>query len=63
MLKLSAKLFNTAIFSLRTGGQVGVGVRPLINPNNLKVEGWFATSLLESGVMILPSSENTRARP
>ena len=57
MLKLSGKLFNTIIYSLRTGGQIGVGLRPVINPNNLKVEGWFATSIYESGTLVLPISE------
>ena len=57
MLKLSGKLFNTRIYSLQTGGLIGVGVRPLINPDNLKVEGWFATSIYQAGLLILPIVE------
>ncbi len=57
MLKLSGKLFNTAIYSLQTGGQIGIGVRPLINPDNLKVEAWFATSIYQPGTLLLPIIE------
>lgn len=57
MLKLSTNLYNIPIFSLRTGGQIGVALRPLINPNNLKVEGWYALSSYEQGTLVLPASE------
>jgi len=30
--------------SLRTGTQVGTTVAPIINPNNLKIEGFYCTS-------------------
>ena len=57
MLKLSSSLYNVPIFSLRTGGQIGVAIRPLINPNNLKIEGWYALSSYEQGTLFLPTSE------
>src|SRR5687768_3540685 len=43
MLQLSASLLNRPILSLRTGSVVGTTVRPIINPNNLKLEGFFCT--------------------
>lgn len=41
MLQLSAMLLNRPIMSLRTGAQVGVTLSPIINPNNLKIEGFY----------------------
>lgn len=43
--------------SLRTGGQIGVAHVPIINPNNLKVEGWYASTSFEKGEFILPIQE------
>jgi sporulation protein YlmC with PRC-barrel domain len=57
MLRLSNAFFNRAILSLQTGGRVGFASDPLINPNNLKIEGWFAQSQLEKGEFILPVGE------
>ncbi len=37
-------MVNKPILSLRTGGQVGTAIAPIINPNNLKIEGWHAVS-------------------
>ncbi|HZM63900.1 MAG TPA: hypothetical protein VFB59_02080 [Candidatus Saccharimonadales bacterium] len=41
MLQLSATLLNRPIMSLRTGTQVGTTFGPIINPNNLKIEGFY----------------------
>ncbi len=41
MLQLSQTLFNKPILSLRTGMVVGTTDAPIINPNNLKVEGFY----------------------
>lgn len=57
MLKLSTSLLNIPIISLRTGGQIGVAMRPVINPNNLKIEGWFSLSRFDEGLLVLPTSE------
>lgn len=38
---MSKSLFNRPIMSLRTGGQVGWAVEPIINPHNLKILGWW----------------------
>ncbi len=57
MLKLSVSLYTIPIISLRTGGHIGLAERPIINPNNLKIEGWFANNVFGNGIHILPSSE------
>ena len=57
MIKLSSALLNIPIISLQTGAQVGVALRPLINPNNLKIEGWFSVSKFTAGTHFLPAGE------
>ncbi len=57
MLRLSSTYLNRAILSLRTGGRIGLAVEPVINPNNLKIEAWYAQSNLEKGMHILPAPE------
>jgi sporulation protein YlmC with PRC-barrel domain len=44
MLQLSGALLNRPILSLRTGTPVARITKPLVNPNNLKVEGFFCQS-------------------
>jgi uncharacterized protein YrrD len=41
MLQLSGALINRPILSLRTGTTVGTALQPIINPNNLKIEGFY----------------------
>lgn len=41
MLQLSTALLKQPVLSLRTGGQVGTTIAPIINPNNLKIEGFY----------------------
>jgi uncharacterized protein YrrD len=41
MFVLSKSLVGQKVMSLRTGGQVGTTLAPIINPNNLKVEGFY----------------------
>lgn len=41
MLKLSNSLINQPILSIRTGSPIAIAVRPIINPHNLKVLGWW----------------------
>jgi uncharacterized protein YrrD len=47
MLQLSGSLLNRPVLSLRTGGQVATTVSPIINPNNLKVEGFYCQDAFE----------------
>lgn len=46
-------LMNQAVMSLRTGGQVATAVEPIINPNNLKVEGFYCDDRFEKTQLIL----------
>lgn len=57
MLRLSKAFFNRSILSLRTGSKIGSAIDPLINPDNLKIEGWFAVSKTVKGEQILPAGE------
>ncbi len=40
MLRLSQALVNKPVLSLRLGTQIAVAIKPIINPNNLKIEGF-----------------------
>lgn len=39
--------------SLRTGGQVGTALEPIINPNDLKIEGWYCKDFFTKQTLIL----------
>lgn len=41
MLQLSANLINKSILSLRTGSTIASITAPIINPDNLKIEGFY----------------------
>jgi sporulation protein YlmC with PRC-barrel domain len=41
MLQLSNTLINRPVLSLRTGTTVAMATMPIINPNNLKIEGFY----------------------
>ena len=41
MLQLSTRFYNTPILSLRTGTVIATALEPILNPNNLKIEGFF----------------------
>jgi sporulation protein YlmC with PRC-barrel domain len=41
MLQLSGMIINRPILSLRTGTPVATALAPLLNPNNLKIEGFW----------------------
>lgn len=43
--------------SLRTSGQVGTAIAMIINPNNLKVEGWYVQDQFSGKNLILLSSD------
>ena len=57
MLQLSSTYYDRPVLSLRTGGPIGHALNPLINPNNLKIEGWYATARGERSSYILPVGE------
>jgi len=57
MIYLSDTYDNRPILSLRTGGVIGHAYTPIINSQNLKIEGWYATATGEKDHRILPAGE------
>jgi|SRR5690606_4274440 len=57
MLSLGQPLENQPILSLQTGSPVGQVLTPLINPNNLKIEGWHAEDRFDKRKGILLSQD------
>ena len=57
MLQLSKSFYDLSVLSLRTGDGIGTAIKPIINPNNLKVEGWYAIARGERNSYVLPTSE------
>ncbi len=53
MLQLSDALINRPILSLRTGAQIATAMVPIINPNNLKVEGWYCQDRFSKETLVL----------
>lgn len=53
MLQLSNALQNRPVLSLRTGGVVATATTPIINPNNLKIEGFYCTDIRSKETLIL----------
>lgn len=53
MLKLSRHILDLAVMSLRTSGKVATATRPIINPNNLQIEGWYCDDVFSKSEMIL----------
>lgn len=48
---------NRPVMSLRTGGQVATATAPIINPNNLKIEGWYCLDRFSKDPLILLSQD------
>jgi uncharacterized protein YrrD len=57
MLLLSASFANKPILSLRTGGEIGKIQGPIINPNNLKIEGYYCVDRFSKQKLVLLSQE------
>jgi len=53
MLQLSESLLNRPVMSLRTGQQVATVAEPIINPNNLKIEGFYCTDRFSKDELVL----------
>lgn len=47
MLQLSGALLKKSVLSLRTGAPVASVTAPIINPNNLKIEGFYCQDRFE----------------
>lgn len=57
MLQLSGMLTNLQVMSLRTGGVVATANEPIINPNDLKIEGWYCSDKFSKDTLILLSQD------
>ena len=53
MLQLSNTLINRPVLSLRTGTVVATATTPIINPNNLKIEGFYCDDRFNKEKLIL----------
>jgi sporulation protein YlmC with PRC-barrel domain len=53
MLQLSASLFNKPVLSLRTGTPIATVSAPIINPNNLKIEGFYCQDRFDKQQLVL----------
>lgn len=53
MLQLSESLLNKQVMSLRTGGSIATVIQPIINPNNLKIEGFYCEDRFEKTPLVL----------
>jgi uncharacterized protein YrrD len=53
MLQLSQSLLNRPVLSLRTGTTIGTVTTPIINPNNLKIEGFYCNDRFSKQQRIL----------
>jgi sporulation protein YlmC with PRC-barrel domain len=53
MLKLCSFFLNRPVLSLRASGAVATATRPVINPNNLKIEGFYCTTSQKENLILL----------
>jgi uncharacterized protein YrrD len=57
MLQLSSMLIDRPILSLRTGTEVATALEPIINPGNLKIEGFYCQDNRSRQQLILVSQD------
>src|SRR5689334_7345381 len=57
MLKLYESTPGTPVLSLRTGGPIATILAPVINPNNLFIEGWHVEDGRSREQLILLSKD------
>jgi uncharacterized protein YrrD len=60
MLQLSGSLLNRPVLSLRTGGLVATTIGPIINPNNLKIEGFYCQDAFERKKTVILLEQDIR---
>src|SRR3954467_10743056 len=53
MLQLSASLLNKSVLSLRTGSVIASVAGPIINPDNLKIEGFYCQDRYDKKTLVL----------
>jgi len=60
MLQLSNMLLNRPVLSLRTGTPVANAVAPIINPNNLKIEGFYCQDSFNKKMQLILLEQDIR---
>ena len=53
MLYLSTKLYNIPLLSIRSGGRIGTVLKPIINPHNLHIDGFYCQIVQSNEPVIL----------
>jgi hypothetical protein len=53
MLQLSTPLLNKSVLSLRTGSVIASIIGPIINPDNLKIEGFYCQDRFDKQQLVL----------
>jgi sporulation protein YlmC with PRC-barrel domain len=53
MLQLSASLLNKSVLSLRTSSAIATITGPIINPDNLKIEGFYCQDRFDKRQLVL----------
>jgi len=53
MLQLSARLINQSVLSLRTSTTIAGATQPIINPNSLKIEGFYCQDRFNHEELVL----------
>jgi sporulation protein YlmC with PRC-barrel domain len=53
MLQLSASLLSKSVLSLRTSSPVATIIGPIINPDNLKIEGFYCQDRFDKKELVL----------
>lgn len=57
MLLMGQQLISKPVLSLRTGGPIGTVLDLIIDPNTLKIEGWFVEDSISKKRLILLSQD------
>ena len=57
MMLLSKSLLSRPVMSLRTGGKIALALTPIINPDNLKIEGFYCEDSFSKQQLILVSQD------
>lgn len=57
MLQLRKMIVDRPVLSLRTGGTIATASTPIINPNNLKIEGFYCSDKYSKKPLVLLSQD------
>lgn len=60
MLQLSGSFLNRPVLGLQTGSQVATTISPIINPNNLKIEGLYCQDAFDRKKKFVLLSQDIR---